>query len=301
MKGRVRGFFTKLQDEICTGLEGLEGGARFQEDRWKYRPGEGPGQGGGATRVISDGEVFERGGVNYSEVTGELSPRLAARLKVEPRPFFATGVSLVLHPVNPMVPTAHMNVRYLELPRHDNEPEQAWFGGGADLTPYYLFEEDAVHFHRCWKSICDAHDPECYPRFKRWCDEYFFLKHRGEARGVGGIFFDYLRDDPEGVFRFVQRIGGGFLEAYLPIVRRRLEDPWSEQEKRWQLIRRGRYVEFNLVYDRGTLFGLETRGRAESILVSMPPSVSWVYDHRPDAGSREEALLEVLRQPREWI
>ncbi len=233
--------------------------------------------------------------MNLADVRGVLSERLACRLKVAPQRFEATGVSLVMHPLSPMVPTVHMNLRHLQL-----ECGRAWFGGGADLTPYYLYREDVEHFHRTWRTVCDNHDPECYTRFKKWCDDYFTVKHRDEARGVGGIFFDYLEDDAEKTLAFVEAVGRSFLEAYVPIVERRADEPWWDRERSWQLVRRGRYVEFNLVYDRGTLFGLETGGRTESILMSMPPLVRWDYDHRPEPGSREAALLEVLRVPKDW-
>ena len=292
MKDKARQLFAGLQDEICGGLEALDGKARFREDRWEHAAGSG----GGVTRVLAGGDVFEKGGVNLSAVGGELSGKLAERLNVPKQPFFATGVSLVLHPVSPMIPTVHMNVRYLEMLGTD----RAWFGGGADLTPYYLFAEDAAHFHRRFKSACDRHDPDYYPSFKRSCDEYFYLAHRREARGIGGIFFDYLDRDLDRVFELVADVGREFLPAYGPIVERRLGEPWSEGERGWQLIRRGRYVEFNLIHDRGTLFGLETGGRTESILMSLPPVVHWAYDHHPEAGSREAELLEALRHPSDW-
>ena len=213
----------------------------------------------------------------------------------QPQQLFATGISLVLHPSSPMIPAVHMNLRYLELANGDT-----WFGGGSDLTPYYLFEEDARHFHQTLKNVCDKHDKTSYLRFKQSCDEYFFLKHRSETRGIGGIFFDYQREDHEKIFPFVQDAGNAFLESYLPIVKRRTTELWGKKEKEWQLIRRGRYVEFNLLYDRGTLFGLETNGRTESILMSLPPEVSWQYDHHPQAGSREAALENILRHPISW-
>ncbi len=299
----VSDYFVELQETVCAGLEELDPSAPLREDRWNHRPDKGPGTGGGITRTLAAGELFEKGGVNFSKVTGRLNERLAARLGVPVGNFFAAGVSLVIHPQSPMVPIVHMNVRYLELFGDDDAPTptRAWFGGGADLTPAYLFEEDAVHFHRCWKTVCDRHDPEYYGRFKKRCDEYFCLPHRNEARGVGGIFFDYLEHAPERTFAFVRDVGNGFLESYAPIVRRRAAEPWSEAEKDWQRIRRGRYVEFNLIHDRGTLFGLETGGRTEAILISMPPVASWVYDHEPEPGSREARLLEVLRQPRDWV
>jgi coproporphyrinogen III oxidase len=288
---RARDFFAELQQQITDALTTLDGVGRFAEDRWTHAAGDG----GGVSRVLSGGKVFEKAGVNLADVRGRLTEKLAARLNVPAQDFRATGVSLVVHPLSPLVPTVHMNVRHIAL--HD----RAWFGGGADLTPYYLFDEDAVHFHTVWKRVCDAHDAGYHPRFKKWCDDYFHNAHREEARGVGGIFFDYLGDDLEATFAFVQDVGRAFLESYTPIVERRRSEPWWDREREWQLIRRGRYVEFNLVHDRGTLFGLETRGRTESILMSLPPLVRWVYDHHPEAGSREAALLEVLREPRDWV
>lgn len=290
-KRRVEDFFKNLQNVICTSLEELDGKAKFSQDVWAHRE-----SGGGKTRILQQGDLLEKAGVNFSGVTSQLSPTLAARLGVEAQPIFATGISLVLHPLSPMIPVVHMNLRYLELAGGDG-----WFGGGADLTPCYLYEEDAVHFHRTLKGVCDRHDPTFYPVFKQWCDEYFFIKHRGEARGVGGIFFDYLREEKEKTWLFIQELGNAFTEAYLPIAGRRKEEAWGAHEKQWQLLRRGRYVEFNLVYDRGTLFGLETEGRTESILMSLPPEVQWRYNVQPEEGSREAALLAVLRQPRSWV
>jgi coproporphyrinogen III oxidase len=277
-----------LQDEITSELERVDGG-RFAEDLW-----ERPGGGGGRTRVLSEGKVFERAGVNLSEVHGELPEELARQLPGEGRAFHAAGVSLVLHPRSPMAPTVHANFRYLE------RGSRSWFGGGSDLTPYYLWEEDARHFHAVWKRVCDRHDPAYYPRFKKWCDEYFFLPHRGEARGVGGIFFDYLEGDLERVFGFWAEAGSAVLEAYLPVLRRRLGEPYGSAEREHQLLRRGRYVEFNLLQDRGTVFGLRTGGRVESILMSLPPLARWSYNAVAAQGSREAALEEVLRHPRDW-
>jgi coproporphyrinogen III oxidase len=285
-----REYFERLQDEICSALEQLDGRERFREDLWSHADG-----GGGRTRVLQRGALFEKGGVNTSAVSGQLTPTLAARLNVDAQGFFATGISLVLHPFSPMIPSVHANFRYLELANGE-----FWFGGGADLTPFYLFEEDARHFHRVWKRACDQHNPGYYARFKKWCDEYFFLKHRGEARGIGGIFFDYLKGDFEQLFHFVKTCGNSFLDAYVPIVERRKEEPWGDVEKQWQLIRRGRYVEFNLLYDRGTLFGLETGGRTESILMSLPPVVRWDYAVHLNPHSPEEELVAVLRNPRAW-
>jgi coproporphyrinogen III oxidase len=304
VREQVRAWLGGLQQRICAGLEAADGRARFHEDRWSYAPQDGPGEGGGITRVMAGGAVFEKGGVNLSEVSGALNPRIAERLGVQPQRFYATGVSLVMHPENPFVPMVHLNVRYLELWGDEATPpavpRHAWFGGGADLTPCYLFDDDARHFHACWKRVCDRHDPTWYPRFKRQCDEYFVNAHRGEARGIGGIFFDNLRDEPARTFAFVRDVGEAFLDAYVPIVARRRGEPHGAAEREWQLIRRGRYVEFNLLYDRGTRFGLETGGRTESILISLPPQVSWSYAHAPRPGSREAALVEVLRHPRDW-
>jgi coproporphyrinogen III oxidase len=284
-------YFEDLQNRICTKLEEVDGKGRFHEDRWPHAQG-----GGGITRIIQEGGIFEKGGVNTSAVTTGLSPLLAERMSVDSQSIFACGISLVLHPRSPMVPTVHANFRYLELENGD-----FWFGGGADLTPYYLFDEDACLFHNVWKSVCDQHEPSSYSRFKKACDEYFSVKHRREARGIGGIFFDYLRGDFGMLFDFVRSCGDAFLSAYVPIVERRKNEPWGERERQWQLIRRGRYVEFNLVYDRGTLFGLETGGRIESILMSLPPLVRWEYSHTPHPGTREEKLLSVLKEPRDWI
>jgi len=299
---QARDLFAELQAEICARLEEIDGQARFGHDPWDHRPSEAaPAGGGGLSRALADGRVFEKAGVNLADVHGVFSERLARGLGLAPQRFEATGISLVVHPLSPMVPTVHMNLRHLRLP--DAEPgteRAAWFGGGADLTPYYLFEDDARHFHGTWREACERHDPDYYPSFKKRCDEYFRVAHRDEARGIGGIFFDYLVESPEKLLRFVEDVGRHFLDAYVPIVERRRDEPWWDRERDWQLVRRGRYVEFNLVHDRGTLFGLETGGRTESILMSLPPLVRWAYDHRPEPGSREAALLDVLRQPRDW-
>ncbi len=287
-----------MQDEICAAVERLDGG-RFREDVWEYRPTTGSGDGGGTTRVLADGACIEKGGVNLSSITGDLSAKLAERLSVAPQPFYATGISVVLHPQSPMIPTVHLNLRYLEL-GGPSAPRRAWFGGGADLTPYYLFEPDVRQFHVGLKEACEAYEPGAYRRFKQACDSYFFLPHRGEARGVGGIFFDYLDQDRERSLTLVHDVARAFLAAWPAIAERRRGEAWGERERAWQLVRRGRYVEFNLIHDRGTLFGLETEGRTESILISLPPVVHWRYDHVPEPGSREAALVDVLRQPREW-
>jgi len=290
LKDEMQRFVQGLQDEICRALEQVDGKARFREDPWTREGG-----GGGRSRVMEEGAVFEKAGVNFSAVHGELSDTFAKRLQGEGNTFFATGVSLVLHPRNPMVPTTHANYRFIV------QGPKAWFGGGADLTPYYLFDEDARHFHQTLKAACDRHDASYYPRFKKTCDEYFWLKHRDEARGVGGIFFENIGGDLERELALVQDCGRAFLPAYLPIVAARKDLPYSPEQRTWQEIRRGRYVEFNLVHDRGTVFGLETRGRTESILMSLPPLVRWVYDHHPAPGSEEARLVEVLRKPREWV
>ena len=287
----VEAYFRGLQETICRALERADGAGAFRQDLWQHAHG-----GGGATRVLERGAVIEKGGVNFSSVRSRLSPALASKMEVAEQEISATGISLVLHPASPMAPTVHLNLRYLRLASGD-----AWFGGGADLTPWYLFEDDARHFHRTLKTACDAHAPDAYARYKQWCDEYFFLRHRGETRGIGGIFFDYERTDPDRVFALVRSLGDAFLPAYLPILERRTAEPWGAAEKRWQQIRRGRYVEFNLVYDRGTLFGLETSGRTESVLMSLPPEAAWEYNHEPPQASREAALIAALRQPRTWI
>ena len=287
---RAGDFFRQLQLEICSALEALDGSAAFAEDAW-----ERDGGGGGRTRVMTGGAVFEKAGVNWSSVMGVLPEDFAGHLPAGGREFRATGVSLVLHPKSPMVPTTHANFRYLE------KGDKAWFGGGADLTPYYLVRDDAVHFHRTLRDACDAHRPiGDYPRFKKWCDEYFYLPHRKETRGIGGIFFDYLEGDMSAVLSFVKDIGRRFVDAYAPIVTRRRREPWGDAERRWQLLRRGRYVEFNLLYDRGTVFGLTTDGRTESILMSLPPEVQWAYNHQPELGSREAKLVAALG-PNDWL
>lgn len=287
---RAVAYFRDLQDRICAGLEQADGRARFREDSWQR-----PGGGGGRTRVIQEGGIFEKGGVNFSEVFGQMAPEFAAQIPMgEGLDFTATGLSLVLHPRSPHIPTVHANFRFL------TKGAKQWFGGGADLTPYYPVRQDVIHFHRTWKSVCTRHGPPVdYPRFKKWCDEYFFLAHRGEARGVGGIFFDYLEGDFDALFAFVQDCGNHFLNAYLPILQRNLDRTYTDDDRAFQELRRGRYVEFNLIYDRGTLFGLKTAGRTESILMSLPPVARWQYDYRPEPGTREAELYEYLK-PRNW-
>ncbi len=303
LRNRARTFVASLQDKICSALEEIDGTTNFREDLWEREGG-----GGGRTRVLENGGVFEKAGVNFSAVQGELpeilarqmASQLAVKLGKEAdnnieagQDFFATGVSLVLHPHNPYVPTTHANFRYFE------QGELCWFGGGADITPYYGFREDISHFHRTLKAACDKNDPQFYPAYKKWCDEYFHIKHRHEMRGAGGIFFDYLTGDMEKIFAFVRDAGEAFLPAYLPIVERRKDISFGERERDYQLIRRGRYAEFNLVYDRGTMFGLQTNGRTESILMSLPTLAKWVYDYKPEPNS-PEAEAWTFYQPQDW-
>ena len=296
----MQDFVFSLQDSICGALSQLDGQV-FLEDQWQR-----DGGGGGRSRVLQEGNVFEKAGVNVSVVHGTLNAQ-AAKAMVERKPipagtppFFAAGISLVIHPKNPYAPTTHANYRYFEV--GEGSERIFWFGGGADLTPIYLYEEDARHFHATHKNACDKHDASYYPRFKKWCDEYFYLPHRGETRGVGGIFFDDL-DEPNAnaLFAFAQSCGAAFIPAYLPLVEKRHTQPYGEHEQRWQHLRRGRYVEFNLMYDRGTAFGLKTGGRIESILMSLPLHARWEYCHAPTPGSHEEKTLAALREPRDWL
>jgi coproporphyrinogen III oxidase len=293
----VRAYLLDLQDRICSAVEAEDGAARFAEDSW-----ERPGGGGGRSRVLSEGSVFEQAGVGFSHVFGPGLPpsATAQRPDLAGRGFEALGVSLVFHPRNPYAPTTHMNVRFFLAEKPGHEPVW-WFGGGFDLTPYYGFEEDAVHFHRTAREACEPFGPEVYPRFKRWCDEYFFLRHRNEPRGIGGIFFDDLHEwGFERSFEFLRSVGDHFPSAYLPIVRRRKQTAYGERERDFQLYRRGRYVEFNLVWDRGTLFGLQSGGRTESILMSLPPLVRWRYGWNPEPGTPEARLYEEFLRPRDW-
>jgi coproporphyrinogen III oxidase len=300
MKDKFYEYIQKLQDTITTKLEELDGVAKFQQDFWEREEG-----GGGRTRVIENGAVFEKGGVNISKVHGPLPKSMQNYFGVEDVDFFACGLSLVIHPKSPMVPTVHANWRYFEMYNKDGDIVDQWFGGGQDLTPYYLFDEDAVHFHHTCKKACDAHHPEFYPAYKKKCDEYFWNAHRNEARGIGGLFFDYCKatdaTSMEDWYNFVTEVGDSFLEAYAPIVEKRKNLPYTKEQRDWQEIRRGRYVEFNLVHDKGTLFGLKTNGRIESILMSLPPHVQWRYDHHPEKGSEEAKLIEVLKEPKNWV
>lgn len=295
---RVKHYLLNLQDIICQALEAEEPTARFIEDAWERQEG-----GGGRTRVLTGGSTFEQGGVNFSHVSGfSLPPSATAkRPELANRQFEAMGVSLVIHPNNPFVPTSHANVR-LFVANKDNEAPIWWFGGGFDLTPYYPFEEDVIEWHRCAKAACDPFGEDVYQEHKTWCDDYFYLKHRNETRGVGGLFFDDLNKwDFDTCFAYMQSVGNSYTQAYLPIVQRRKATAYGERERNFQLYRRGRYVEYNLVYDRGTLFGLQSGGRTESILMSLPPVVHWRYNWQPEPGSPEEKLYELYLKPQNWL
>jgi coproporphyrinogen III oxidase len=306
-------YIHDLQNRICLALEEADGKARFIEDKW-----ERPEGGGGKTRVIANGNVLEKGGVNTSVVFGDVTDAMRTSLKINGAKWFACGLSLVIHPFNPFVPTVHCNYRMFELYNEAGDVNDRWFGGGTDLTPYYLFDEDATHFHQVYKDVCDQFHPAYYRTFKQTCDDYFVNSHRGnECRGIGGIFYDYRRDKEFeqakdthqvalpapalGWAQFGQACGDAFIPAYIPIVERRKNLPFTEQHKHWQEIRRGRYVEFNLVHDRGTLFGLKTNGRTESILMSLPPTVRFEYNYQPRPGSQEEKLLQVCLHPKDWV
>jgi coproporphyrinogen III oxidase len=304
-------YVLQLQETICVTLEELDGKARFESDRWEREEEGGGGEdgrggGGGLTRVIAGGDVFEKGGVNTSVVWGKVTDAMRTQLKIEGYRWFACGLSLVIHPMNPYVPTTHANWRYFEIYDKEGFVVDRWFGGGSDLTPSYLFEEDARHFHRTFRNAMDPFGKENYPCYKQCCDEYFVNKHRGsEMRGIGGVFYDHLRPadeaDAERFFAFQQAGGNAFLQAYLPIVERRKGQAFGEREVEWQEIRRGRYVEFNLIHDRGTLFGLKTGGRTESILMSLPPRARWGYNFQPAEGSPEAVLLDACLHPRDWV
>ena len=294
----VKAFLMDLQDRICQALEAADGGAKFVEDSWDREEG-----GGGRSRVITNGAIFEKGGVNFSHVHGNQMPASATahRPELQGRNFEAMGVSLVMHPTNPMIPTSHANVRFFIAEKEGEDPVW-WFGGGFDLTPYYGNEDDCVFWHQVAKDACDPFGSDVYPRYKKWCDDYFFLKHRGEPRGIGGLFFDDLNElGFDQSFALMQSIGSAYAQAYVPIVERRRNDPYGEQERDFQLHRRGRYVEFNLVFDRGTLFGLQTGGRTESILMSLPPEVRWDYNWAPEPGTPEARLTEYFLQSRDWL
>ncbi|WP_374088871.1 oxygen-dependent coproporphyrinogen oxidase [Methylomicrobium lacus] len=294
----VKDYLLTLQDQICAALEQEEDDARFIEDPWQRAEG-----GGGRTRVLANGSVFEQAGVNFSHVSGfKLPPSATAkRPELADRQFQAMGVSLVIHPLNPYVPTSHANVRFL-IAEKPGEADVWWFGGGFDLTPYYPFREDVLHWHRTAKAACEPFGEAVYPTYKKWCDDYFFLKHRNETRGVGGLFFDDLNEwGFDKAFAFMQSVGNHYIPAYLPIVQKRKNTPYGEREREFQLYRRGRYVEFNLVYDRGTLFGLQSGGRTESILMSMPPAAHWRYNWQPEADSPEAELYAHYLKPQDWL
>lgn len=298
MLDQVNAYLTELQDRICSALEAADGQATFQQDSWQR-----PGGGGGRSRVMRDGAVFEQGGVGYSHVYGEQMPASATahRPELAGRNFNACGVSLVIHPHNPYVPTSHANVRFFIAEKEHAEPVW-WFGGGFDLTPFYPFDEDIKHWHQVAYDALQPFGDELYPKFKQWCDDYFYLRHRGETRGVGGLFFDDLNERGFAEsFAIMRAVGDAYVDAYLPIVKRRKDMPYSERERQFQLYRRGRYVEFNLVWDRGTLFGLQTGGRTESILMSMPPLVRWEYGYEPEPGSPEARLYQDYLRPRDWL
>ncbi|OIW16453.1 hypothetical protein TanjilG_19169 [Lupinus angustifolius] len=308
IRARFEKMIRETQDSVCNAIESTDGGAKFKEDVWSR-----PGGGGGISRVLQNGAVWEKAGVNVSVVYGLMppdayraaNPSSSSSSPPSPVPFFAAGISSVLHPKNPFAPTMHFNYRYFETDAPKDAPgapRQWWFGGGTDLTPAYIFEEDVKHFHQTQKSACDKFDPSFYPRFKKWCDDYFYIKHRDERRGLGGIFFDDLNDyDQELLLSFSTECANSVIPAYIPIIEKRKDLPFTDEHKAWQQLRRGRYVEFNLVYDRGTTFGLKTGGRIESILVSLPLTSRWEYDHKPEEGSEEWKLLDACINPKEWV
>ncbi len=293
-KTEIKTWFEGLQDRICKAIEEADGNSKFKQDLWKHHA-----EGGGRTRLITNGRIIEKGGVNFSAVGGKTPKKILEALKLEEADFFATGVSIVMHPISPMVPIIHMNVRYFEMSNGTY-----WFGGGIDLTPHFVEEEDAKFFHRMLKDTCDRFDPAYYPKFKAWADDYFFINHRDETRGVGGIFFDHLKADEthtkEDILVFVQAVGETFPRIYTFLMQKNAALPYGEAEQKWQRLRRGRYVEFNLVYDKGTKFGLDTNGRTESILMSMPPLAAWEYDYQPEKESKEEKTLSLLKKGIEW-
>jgi len=296
---QVKKYLVNLQESICSDLESLDGGTVFEKDHWTKKDGNGSG----ITSVICDGNVFEKGGVNFSIVEGNKMPNSATALRpeLEGRKYTALGVSLVLHPHNPYVPTVHSNVRFFVAEEPEKDPVW-WFGGGFDLTPFYGFDEDAVHWHTTAKKACLPFGEKVYSQYKKWCDDYFYLEHRNEQRGIGGLFFDDLNEGGfDRCFEFMKSVGDHFSEAYLPIVVKRKDTPYGEKERDFQLYRRGRYVEFNLIYDRGTLFGLQSKGRTESILISMPPEVKWSYQFQVEKDSEEEKLSNHYLKPKEWI
>lgn len=299
MKNVFSKYIDSLQASVISSLEQVDGLGKFKKDSWSRLEG-----GGGLTMVLENGNVFEKGGVNVSKVHGKLPESMSTMLNTKDSDFYACGISIVLHPKNPMVPTFHANLRYFEL-YNNGTLKDRWFGGGLDLTPYYIFENDVIHFHANCKSSCDKYDLSFYNNYKKKCDEYFWNSHRNEARGVGGLFFDYCRENNEMSvdkwFLFIKEMGQCILNSYIPIVEKRKNETFNELNVNWQQIRRGRYVEFNLLHDKGTLFGLKTKGRIESILISMPPKVKWAYDFNPAKGSNEEKLVKILESPKNWV
>jgi coproporphyrinogen III oxidase len=301
-KEQIAADYKQIQDEICAALEQLDGKARFEEELWEREGG-----GGGRTRVIQDGVIFEKGGVNFSAVHGQLPETVKNALKIEQDDFFAAGISIVIHPNHPMVPIIHMNIRYFEMPSSfipGQEPVR-WFGGGIDLTPHYIIDDDARYFHGYLKSVCDQYNAEFYHRFKLWADDYFFIKHRNETRGIGGIFYDRLTATEElnweTIFEFSKALGRSFIPVYSELVQRNRDKKYTNEQQLWQYQRRSRYAEFNLVYDAGTKFGLETNGRIESILMSLPPTAKWIYNYQPKPGSEEEKTLSLLKKGINWV
>lgn len=300
-KEQIAAEYQLIQDDICAALEQCDGLAHFEEEKWEREGG-----GGGRTRIIQNGNIFEKGGVNFSAVHGKLPHTMKKALNVDQEDFFATGVSIVIHPNHPMVPIIHMNIRYFEMPSADADHEPLrWFGGGIDLTPHYVIDGDAQYFHAYLKSVCAQFSPNFYHRFKTWADDYFFIKHRNETRGIGGIFYDRLTADEdltwETIFEFSKALGRSFIPIYAELVKRNRDTVFNEQQQLWQYQRRSRYAEFNLVYDAGTKFGLETNGRIESILMSLPPTAKWVYNYQPEPGSEEEKTLSLLKKGINWV
>jgi coproporphyrinogen III oxidase len=299
-KEQITADYQLIQDEICAALEQVDGKGKFEEEKWEREGG-----GGGRTRIIQNGNVFEKGGVNFSAVEGELPEAIKKALKIDNDDFFATGVSIVIHPNHPLVPIIHMNIRYFEMPSSfaSGNPVR-WFGGGIDLTPHYVVEDDAQYFHQSLKAVCDQFNKDFYQKFKEWADNYFFIKHRNETRGIGGIFYDRLTATEdlnwETIFEFSKALGRSFIPIYTELVNRHKQQAFTEQQQQWQYQRRSRYTEFNLVYDAGTKFGLETNGRIESILMSLPPTAKWVYNFQPEAGSEEEKTLSLLKKGINW-
>ena len=301
-KEQITADYQLIQDEICAALEHLDGKAKFEEEKWEREGG-----GGGRTRIIQNGNVLEKGGVNFSAVHGQLPPVMQKALQVTQDDFFATGISIVIHPNHPMVPIIHMNIRYFEMPSSfaDGQQPVRWFGGGIDLTPHYVIDDDARFFHQSLKAVCDKFNAEFYQRFKTWADDYFYIKHREETRGIGGIFYDKLIATDElsweDIFEFSKALGRSFINIYTELVTRNRDKSFTDNEQQWQYQRRSRYTEFNLVYDAGTRFGLETNGRIESILMSLPPTAKWVYNYQAQAGSEEEKTLSLLKKGINWV